>query len=301
MFISEARMSKPPVILLTGTSGQVGFELSRSLQGLGEVIALERATLDLSDPAKIRDAIRTVKPSIIINPAAYTAVDQAETNAEYAIRINADAPRILAEEAARNGIGLIHYSTDYVFNGMQAKPYIENDTPCPQNVYGQSKLAGEQAIIATGCMHLILRTSWVYSRRGKNFLLTMLKLGAERSELRVISDQIGAPTWANTIAAATAHIVAQSIASDNPQWWQSRAGIYHLTTAGETSWHGFAEAILEIAMGKQAPSIVPIATSEYPTPAKRPMNSRLDHRKLTKTFGLYLPDWRHALRLCMNS
>lgn len=292
-------MSKQPTILVTGVNGQVGFELARTLQGLGQVVALDRSALDLADPAQIVSTVRELKPAIIVNPAAYTAVDKAETEADAAMRLNADAPRILADEAARSGATLIHYSTDYVFDGTKNAPYVEDDPTNPQNVYGASKLAGEKAIAESGCAHLILRTSWVYGTRGKNFLLTMLKLGAERPELRVVADQIGAPTWSNTIATATAHIVAQGLAAKNPDWWQERSGVYHLTAAGETSWHGFAQAIFDLAMAEKGPRVVPIDASEYPVPAKRPANSRMSHQKLTSVFGLSMPDWRVALQLCM--
>jgi dTDP-4-dehydrorhamnose reductase len=292
-------MSVQPTILVTGVNGQVGFELVRTLQGLGRVVALDRAALDLADLAQIRSTIRELKPSVIVNPAAYTAVDKAESDVDAAMRLNGEAPGVLAEEAARSGAVLIHYSTDYVFDGTQSAPYAEDDATNPQNVYGKSKLAGEQAIAESGCAHLILRTSWVYGVRGKNFLLTMLKLGAERPELRVVADQTGAPTWSNTIATSTSHIIAQSLAANDIDWWRERSGVYHLTAAGETSWHGFAKAILDIAMGENGPNVVPIGTSDYPVPAKRPANSRMSHRKLTETFGLSLPDWQDALRLCM--
>ncbi|MEI5996859.1 dTDP-4-dehydrorhamnose reductase [Paraburkholderia bengalensis] len=292
-------MSMQPTILVTGVNGQVGFELVRTLQGLGRVVALDRAALDLADLAQIRSTVRELKPSVIVNPAAYTAVDKAETEVDAAMRLNGEAPGVLAEEAARSGAVLIHYSTDYVFNGTGSTPYAEDDATDPQNVYGKSKLAGEQAIAASGCAHLILRTSWVYGTRGKNFLLTMLKLGAERPELRVVADQIGAPTWSNTIATSTSHIVAQGLAANGIDWWRERSGIYHLTAAGETSWHGFAKAILDMAMGDKAPKVIPIGASDYPVPAKRPANSRMSHRKLSETFGLVLPDWQDALRLCM--
>jgi dTDP-4-dehydrorhamnose reductase len=255
--------------------------------------------LDLADLAQIRSTVRELKPSVIVNPAAYTDVDKAETDVDAAMRLNGEAPGVLADEAARIGAVLVHYSTDYVFDGTKSAPYVEDDATNPQNVYGKSKLAGEQAIAESGCAHLILRTSWVYGVRGKNFLLTMLKLGAERPELRVVADQIGAPTWSNTIATSTSHILAQGFAANNIDWWRERSGVYHLTAAGETSWHGFAKAILEIAMGEKAPNMVPIGTSDYPVPAKRPANSRMSHGKLTSTFGLTLPDWQDALRLCM--
>ncbi|MFM0494287.1 dTDP-4-dehydrorhamnose reductase [Paraburkholderia caledonica] len=292
-------MNTQSTILVTGVNGQVGYELLRTLQGLGRVVALDRAALDLADPAQTRSKVRELKPSVIINPAAYTAVDKAETEVEAAMLLNSEAPRVLAEEAARSGAVLIHYSTDYVFDGAGSAPYVEDDATNPQNVYGKSKLAGEQAIADSGCAHLILRTSWVYGTRGKNFLLTMLKLGAERPELRVVADQIGAPTWSNTIATLTSHIVAQGLATGDLDWWRERSGIYHLTAAGETSWHGFAQAILDIAMGDKAPNVVPIGTSDYPVPAKRPPNSRMSHGKLSEVFGLFLPEWQDALRLCL--
>ncbi|ESS40753.1 dTDP-4-dehydrorhamnose reductase [Burkholderia cenocepacia KC-01] len=281
-------------------NGQVGFELLRSLQGLGRVVACDRSMLDLSDLDRVRSVVRELKPSIIVNPAAYTAVDKAETDVDAARRLNAEVPRAFAEEAARLGAALVHYSTDYVFDGTKEGAYVETDATNPQNVYGLTKLEGEQAIAATGCAHLILRTSWVYGRRGKNFLLTMLKLGSERPELRVVADQVGAPTWSKTIATATAHIVAQALAADDADWWAQRSGVYHFTSAGATSWHGFAEAIFAQAMGEHAPKVLPIPASDYPVPAKRPSNSRLSHDKLTEAFGLRLPDWADALKLCLS-
>lgn len=293
-------MKTEPTILVTGVNGQVGFELLRTLQGLGRVVACDRSMLDLSDLERVRSVVRDLKPSIIVNPAAYTAVDKAETDIEGARRLNADVPRVFAEEAARSGAVLIHYSTDYVFDGTKDGAYVETDATNPQNVYGLTKLEGEQAIAATGCAHLILRTSWVYGRRGKNFLLTMLKLGSERPELKIVADQIGAPTWSKTIATATSHILAQSLATDEADWWARRSGVYHLTSAGATSWHGFAEAILAHAMGERMPKVVPIPTADYPVPAKRPANSRLSHAKLTGVFGLRLPEWDDALKLCLS-
>lgn len=293
-------MTPEPTILVTGVNGQVGFELLRSLQGLGRVVACDRSMLDLSDLDRVRSVVRELKPSIIVNPAAYTAVDKAETDVDAARRLNAEVPRAFAEEAARLGAALVHYSTDYVFDGTKEGAYVETDATNPQNVYGLTKLEGEQAIAATGCAHLILRTSWVYGRRGKNFLLTMLKLGSERPELRVVADQVGAPTWSKTIATATAHIVAQALAVDDADWWAQRSGVYHFTSAGATSWHGFAEAIFAQAMGEHAPKVLPIPASDYPVPAKRPSNSRLSHDKLTEAFGLRLPDWADALKLCLS-
>ncbi len=235
-------------ILLTGKTGQVGYELERSLQGLGEIIALDRSQMDLANLDQVRDVIRAIKPDLIINPAAYTAVDKAESEPELAMRINGEAPGVMAEEAKKLGAAMIHYSTDYVFDGSKTTPYVETDPTCPINVYGATKLAGEQAIQAAGIPHLILRTSWVYGMRGKNFLLTMLRLAQERDELRIVADQHGAPTWCRTIADTTAHIVAQAKGAQHAQdWWQERSGIYHLTAQGQTTWYGFTQAILENA------------------------------------------------------
>ncbi|WP_175722576.1 dTDP-4-dehydrorhamnose reductase [Burkholderia ambifaria] len=297
----EGGVRPEPTILVTGANGQVGFELLRSLQGLGRVVSCDRSTLDLWDLDRVRAFVRELKPSLIVNPAAYTAVDKAESEVDAARRLNADVPRIFAEEMARTGGALIHYSTDYVFDGTKAGAYTETDATNPVNAYGATKLEGEQAIAATGCAHLILRTSWVYGRRGKNFLLTMLKLGKERPELRVVSDQVGAPTWARTIAVVTSHIIAQQAAADDvADWWAQRSGVYHFTSSGATSWHGFAQAILEHAMGELAPKVLPIPASEYPVPAKRPANSRMALEKLARTFGVTMPAWDDALRLCLG-
>src|SRR5471030_2725597 len=213
-------------ILLTGVNGQVGFELERSLQGLGRVVALDRSRLDLGDLDQVRQVVRDVKPTLIVNPAAYTAVDKAESDVDACMRANAEAPGVMAEEAKKLGAALVHYSTDYVFDGTKDGAYVEDDVVNPQNVYGRSKLAGEQAIVASGCHHLIFRTSWVYGSRGKNFLLTMLRLGAERDELSVVADQFGAPTWSNTIASLSANILAQAIGSGRSDWWSQHSGIY---------------------------------------------------------------------------
>jgi len=295
---------EPRTILLTGINGQVGYELARSLQGLGRVVALDRGALDLGDLDQIRRVVRDLKPALIVNPAAHTAVDKAESEVDVAMRLNGEAPGVLAEEAKRIGASLVHYSTDYVFNGRKDGIYKEEDAVDPQSVYGRSKLAGEQAIAASGCDYLIFRTSWVYGTRGKNFLLTMLRLGAEREELSVVADQHGAPTWANTIAVLSANILAQALAADQAQgdrhaWWQQHSGIFHMTASGSTSWHGFAEAIFELSSLARKPVVKPIPSAAYPTPAIRPSNSRLSNDKLAKTFGLCAPDWRDALRLCM--
>lgn len=286
-------------ILVTGKSGQVGYELMRSLQPLGEVIGIDQDHMDLADLDQVRDVIRRVQPGLIVNPAAYTAVDKAETEPDLAMRINGLAPGVMAEEAAKLGAAVVHYSTDYVFDGTKQEPYTEADQPCPLNVYGRTKLAGEQAITASGVPHLIFRTSWVYGMRGKNFLLTIMKLAAERDELRIVADQHGAPTWCRTLADTTACILAQAKgASDSAAWWRENSGLYHLTAQGATTWHGFADALLEQAEKK--PRLVPISSSEYPVPAARPGNSRLSCAVLMEKFG-HLPHWRDALALCQTS
>lgn len=289
-----------PTIVVTGVSGQVGFELQRTLQCLGRVVSCDRATLELSDLARVREFIRKTAPSIIVNAAAYTAVDRAEADEVMAMRINAELPAALAQEAAALGAVLVHYSTDYVFDGQKSAPYVEEDQPNPQNVYGKSKLAGESSIAAAACAHLILRTSWVYGRRGKNFLLTMQRLATERRELKVVADQIGAPTWSRTIAEATAQIISQGTAANRSEWWWERSGVYHLTAAGETSWCGFAKSIIERDGNHADTVVVPIASSEYPTPAARPANSRMSIDKISKIFGLYMPAWDEALDLCLG-
>jgi dTDP-4-dehydrorhamnose reductase len=283
-------------ILLTGATGQVGYELERSLQGLGQVVALDRSRMDLADLDQVRSVIRAVRPNLIVNPAAYTAVDKAESEPELARRINAEAPGVMAEEAKRLGAAMVHYSTDYVFDGAQQGAWREDDPTGPINVYGQTKLEGEQAIAAAGIDHLILRTSWVYGMRGKNFLLTMLRLGKEREELRVVSDQFGAPTWSRTIADSTALLLAQA-RTEGSGWWQANGGIYHLSSQGRTSWCGFTEAIVGAA-GLSC-KVVPITSAEYPVPARRPANSVLDSSKLRARL-CDLPDWEQALALCLR-
>ncbi|MEC5159661.1 MULTISPECIES: dTDP-4-dehydrorhamnose reductase [unclassified Janthinobacterium] len=283
-------------ILLTGTSGQLGYELERSLQGLGQVVALDRARFDLSDLDQVRDVIRAERPQLIVNPAAYTAVDKAESEPQLAYRVNAEAPGLMAGEAARLGAVMVHYSTDYVFNGAKSGAYVEDDPTAPLNVYGASKLAGEQAIAAAGIPHLIFRTSWVYGMRGKNFLLTMLRLARERDELRVVDDQHGAPTWSRTIADSTALILAQARAGQ-ADWWRENSGVYHLSSQGRTTWFGFTEAIL--AAAQIDCRLIPIPSAEYPVPAPRPSNSVLCSDRLIGRF-CDLPDWREALRLCLE-
>jgi dTDP-4-dehydrorhamnose reductase len=291
-------------ILLTGSRGQVGWELARSLATLGEVIALDSSQLDLTDTDAIRHTVAEIKPRIIVNPAAHTAVDKAESEVDLAHAINATAPGVLAEEAEKLGALLIHYSTDYVFDGSGETPWQEDDATGPLNVYGATKLAGEQAIQANCRRHLIFRTSWVYGLRGANFLLTMRRLMRERPELKIVADQIGAPTWCRSLAEATAQVLAQIEApnrgADKPLPW----GVYHMTNAGDTNWHGFAQAILDfdapVNLANAPARLLRIPSSEYPTPARRPLNSRLNNDKLERVFGVRLPDWREALRLCMD-
>jgi dTDP-4-dehydrorhamnose reductase len=282
-------------ILLTGRTGQLGYELERSLQGLGEVVALDRAGMDLADLDQVRDVIARVQPGLIVNPAAYTAVDKAESEPALAHRINAEAPALMAQEAARLGAVMVHYSTDYVFDGSKAGAYREGDATGPLNVYGASKLAGEQAIAASGARHLIFRTSWVYGMRGKNFLLTMLRLASERDELRIVDDQHGAPTWSRTIADTSALILAQMrVGGDD--WWARHGGVYHLSSQGRTTWYGFTEAIL--AAAHIDCRLIPISSADYPVPARRPNNSVLSSDRLIGEF-CHLPPWQEALRLCL--
>jgi dTDP-4-dehydrorhamnose reductase len=292
-----------PTILLTGVTGQVGFELLRSLQGLGRVVAPERYALDLANFDQIQRVVRDIRPALIVNPAAYTAVDRAETDEQAAMRQNGEAPGVLAEEAKRIGAAVFHYSTDYVFDGTKEGAYSEHDPVGPLNVYGASKLAGERALEQVGGSHFVFRTSWIYGTRGHNFLRTMLRLAEERPELRIVSDQVGAPTWSQTIAAVTAHIASLGILEHNgdADWWAERSGVYHLTSSGSTSWAGFAEAIFELAAPAKQTKVIPIASTEYPTPAQRPKNSRLSNEKLTAVFNVRTPDWLEALQLCVAS
>jgi dTDP-4-dehydrorhamnose reductase len=293
--------TQAPKILITGKNGQVGWELQRALMPLGKVTAVDRQSLDLTDSASIRAVVQTLKPDIIVNAAAYTAVDKAESDRQNAMQINAAAPEILAEEAKKLNALLIHYSTDYVYDGTKAGRYVETDATNPVNYYGLSKLSGEQAIQAVNPDYLILRTSWVYGVRGGNFLLTMLRLMKERETLNVINDQHGTPTWSRLIAEVTAHILKQAVIEH--QQTDFHSGVYHLTADGETTWHGFAEKIAELAASKvelAIKTIEKIPTSQYPTPAKRPHNSRISTQALTARFGLNLPAWDTALALCID-
>lgn len=281
-------------ILLTGKNGQVGWELARALAPLGQVIAFDRAGLDLAVPGQIVSVIRSVRPDVLVNAAAYTAVDRAQSEPDTAQAINAAAVAIMAQEAKRVRALLIHYSTDYVFDGTQEAPYVEEDPPNPINAYGRSKLAGEQAICGIDGPHLILRTSWVYATRGKNFFLTILRLLKEGEELRVVSDQIGAPTSAGALAQMTAELLRRHGADALGE----HRGIYHATAAGSTSWYGFATEIARLERLDSPARIAPIASSEYPTPAQRPKNSRLSNEKLLRGFGIVLPKWEACLETC---
>ncbi|HUR21144.1 MAG TPA: dTDP-4-dehydrorhamnose reductase [Vicinamibacterales bacterium] len=284
-------------ILVTGRDGQVGWELQRTLARLGEVVAYSRTEFDLANPESLREKMRALKPDWIINAAAYTAVDRAEQEEASASTINGEAPGILAEEAKKLGAGFVHFSTDYVFDGTKQTPYVETDPTNPLGAYGRTKLAGEQNVMAAGGRSWIFRTSWVYAPRGKNFMLTILRLATERPRLRVVADQYGAPTSAGLISDTVARFMATESAH------RAAGGLYHLTADGRTSWHGFAEAIVQEGAARglcpQVP-IDPITTAEYPLPAKRPMNSVMDHQQLARDFGLQLPDWRDSLRQCMD-
>lgn len=293
--INSRSQTGRPKILLTGKNGQIGGDLCPLLLDIGEVLATERATLDLTQPQKIRDCVRTFRPNVIINTAAYTAVDKAESEPELAHSINATAPGVLAEEAFRCRALLIHYSTDYVFDGTKADPYIESDPTNPLNIYGRTKVAGEWAIANSGCDHLILRTSWVYSPRGSNFLRTILRLAREREELRIVNDQIGAPTSSECIAEATVHVLGQVLSSDKSDSARI-TGTYHMSASGEVSWFGFAREIVSQSDYAIRPnSVIPISTTEYPTHARRPLNSRLNCSKIANTFGVRLFPWQKGL------
>lgn len=281
----------------------MGWELNRSLQPLGEVIALARDEADFSSPESLREIVHKIKPDVIVNAVAYTAVDKAETEEDLAATINSIAPGVLAEEALRANALLIHYSTDYIFDGTKNGPYLETDTPNPINAYGRTKLAGEQVIQSSGCDYLIFRTSWVYASRGHNFLLTILRLASERDELSIVSDQIGSPTSARLIAETTLLCLQQALKEKQAGVFSS--DLYHLTTSGNTSWHGFSEQIANVAgstldLRLKVKSIKAIPTANYPTPAHRPMNSQLSLNKLEKAFGINMPDWKKALELCVE-
>jgi dTDP-4-dehydrorhamnose reductase len=286
-----------PRILILGAAGQLGVELRRSFAAAGRVTAADRNSGDLANPDQVRTLIRAVQPEILLNAAAYTAVDRAESEPGLAHAINAEGPRMLAEEALRLNALLVHYSTDYVFDGSKSGPWIETDATGPLSVYGASKLDGERAIQSVGCRHLIFRTSWVYGPHGKNFLLTMLRLGRERDKLSIVDDQIGAPTTSLELARAT-HAIITGIVASRFGAAQDWAGTYHMTCAGSTSWFGFAQTIFTRAaavLGSKAPALTPIPTEAYPTPATRPRNSVLSNEKLRARFGVQLSSWESAL------
>jgi len=284
-------------LLITGTNGQVGFELQRSLVPLGKIVAATRAEMDLSSEASILSFLRKHKPSVIVNPAAYTAVDRAESEKEQAMAVNATAPGVLARWAADNDAYLVHYSTDYVFDGMKPDPYVETDPVNPQSVYGESKWLGEEAVRSAGANHVILRTSWVFGHHGNNFLKTILRLAQERSTLNVVADQIGAPTSAALIADVTRRIIEVVSGVDA----LDVSGTYHLSAQGNTSWHGYAAHIVREASARHfnlaltLDALKPISTAEYPTPAKRPKNSRLNCTKLMDCFAFPLPAWQEGV------
>lgn len=286
-------------ILLTGKNGQVGFELQRALAPLGEIVAVDQADCDLANPEAIRALVRAVQPGIIVNPAAHTAVDKAESEPALAQAINGIAPGVFGEEGAKIDALVVHYSTDYVFEGSQAGCYAEDDAPDPRSVYGQTKLAGERALQASGAKCLIFRTSWVFGAHGANFAKTMLRLAAERTAMKVVADQFGAPTSAALIADVTAQVLGQYLR--RPASAEFPYGLYHLVAGGRTNWHEYAQTVVSAAQAAGKPlrlgpdSIQAITTAEYPLPAPRPANSCLDTSKLQETFGLCLPDWRQGL------
>lgn len=287
-----------PRILIIGKIGQVGWELRRTLAPLGDLVAVDFPEIDLTRPDSIRAWVQKVEPRVIINAAAYTAVDKAESDPERAMQINGVAPGILGEEAKRRQALLVHYSTDYVFDGAKRTPYVETDLPNPLGAYGRTKLAGDEAVRASGAAHLIFRLCWVYGSRGQNFMLTMMRLARERETLRVVKDQHGCPTWSRMIAETTAHAVGRALGAGEPERF---TGTYHLAASGATTWHGFAEAIITRMPEKKCRAVEAITTAEYPTPARRPAYSVLDCSLLERTFGLRLPEWEPSLDLVLES
>ncbi len=301
-----------PTVLITGRDGQLGFELRRTLAPLARVTAVDVDDVDLCDLDAVRRLVQETKPTIIVNAAAFTAVDAAETQREIANKINAEVPGVLAEELTRVGGKLIvHYSTDYVFDGSAAKPYTEHDSTSPINAYGESKLAGERAVEHASIPHIIFRTEWLYATRGRNFLLTIVRLARDGKPLRIIADQVGSPTWARMLAEASAQVIARLLSESTDT--KASSGVYHLTAAGQTSWYGFTEAIMREVLRRlqqlERPTrwceaalaaLVPIATSEYPTPARRPKYSVLSNEKIARVFGIQMPDWRDQLHLALE-
>jgi dTDP-4-dehydrorhamnose reductase len=300
--------TRPARILVTGGSGQVGEASTRTLAPLGEVFAPGRGELDLTDTDSIRRVMREFKPSWVVNAGAHTAVDKAESEAELAFAINATAPAVIADEAKSVGAAVIHFSTDYVFDGAKAGPYVETDTTGPLGVYGKSKLAGEEALAASGIPHFVFRTSWVYGATGKNFMLSILRLAREREHLRIVADQHGAPTWSYDLARMTAHVIGrfEELAqgkSTVEEVTRPVSGIYHACGSGETTWYGFAGAAIaelqRLEPEAKLATLEAITTAEYPTPAKRPLNSRMDCGKLERVLGWKMPGWKESLRLAM--
>lgn len=287
-------------ILLTGKAGQLGYELAQSLKDTGDIVAVDRAQMDLTDLKKVREIIRTIKPALIINAAAYTDVETAEVESAIAMRVNGEAPAVMAEEAKLLGSAIIHFSSDYVFDGKKTGGYVEEDVATPLNAYGASKLEGELGVRASGAPHLVLRTSWVYSLRGKNFLTTIRKRALERCEFRIVNDQIGAPTWSRTLAVSIRNVLrSAAIGNAFAEWVEEHSGLYHITAQGSTTWFGFAQEVIRSLPDANKPCVVPIDSHEYPSAAVRPKNSILDCSKWISTFG-DLPQWDEALRLCMQ-
>jgi dTDP-4-dehydrorhamnose reductase len=288
-------------ILLTGKNGQVGWELNRFLSTLGTVFALGRNEMDLSKPETLGPVIQEIKPDIIINAAAYTAVDKAESEPELAMTVNGIAPKVIAQEAKKIGAGMIHYSTDYVFDGKATSPYDEENPTCPLSIYGESKLAGEKGVRQAGIPHIIFRTSWVYSLRGSNFLLTMQKLAQTRKQIKVVADQKGSPTWARAIAEGTVKILEPYLKEGTTSLWVlPDSGVFHMSCGGETNWFDFAKKILELSGLANDVELIPIPTIEYPTPTVRPQYSLLSNRKLKQVFHYEMPHWQNALQECLN-
>ena len=288
-----------PRILIIGKNGQVGWELCRTLAPLGDVTAVDFPEIDLSSPDSLRQHLDQSRPNIIVNSAAYTAVDKSETEPDLAMKVNGVAPGILAEAARKSGALLVHYSTDYVFDGTKQSPYLESDKPNPLGTYGRSKLAGDEAVQQIGGNHLIFRLCWVYGARGQNFLLTMMRLARERDKLRVVKDQVGCPTWSRMIAQATTQALVRVITIGD---FGAFTGLYHLASSGITSWHGFADKIVHLmpSEGKKCTVVEAITTAEYPTPAMRPAYSVMNCGKLEKTFQVRLPDWENSLRQTLD-
>ena len=294
------KLMELPRVLLIGRVGQLGWELRRTLAPMARLVCVDYPELDLCEGDSIRQCVRQNRPQVVINAAAYTAVDKAETEPERALKINGIAPGILAEEAKKAGALMVHYSTDYVFDGTKTEPYVETDAPNPLGVYGRSKLAGDEAVRAAGGAHLLFRLCWVYGARGQNFMLTIMRLAGEREKLRVVSDQVGCPTWARLIAETSTLALRQVLAAPDPGAF---SGTYHLAASGHTSWHGFAEAIVQgmPEPGRKCRAVEPIPTSEYPLPARRPAYSVLSCEKLQRTFGLQLPSWEESLKQVLES